>query len=69
MNSFVKQFNDLFRPISLLFSPFSHEQPFGVFFKDVLHKENYMYSLSPNMIHFNAVDFSECHSRDVINFF
>ena len=40
----------------------------SLFFSDVLHKENYSLSIS-KFINFDAVDFSECRSKEVISFF
>ena len=39
------------------------------FFVVVLIKEKFKHNLCPNMNHFDATDFSECHSEEVISFF
>ena len=49
------------------FSPFWLSQTFV--FIDVLNKDNYIANLCPNMINFDALDFSECRSEEVISFF
>ena len=53
------------------FSPFWQKQPFN--FSDVRHRENLIYIsiayLCLNMINFDAVDFSERRSEEVISFF
>ena len=38
-------------------------------FLDVLIKDKFTPNLCPNMNHFDAVDFSECYSEEVISFF
>ena len=35
----------------------------------LLIKDNFLPNLCPNMNHFNALDFSECRSDEVIHFF
>ena len=52
--------------ISLHFSPFWHRQPFV--FKICLIESMISY-LYPKIINFDAVDFSQCHSKEVISFF
>ena len=40
-----------------------------LFFLDVLIKEISLPNMCPNMNYFDAVDFNECHSEEVISFF
>ena len=40
-----------------------------LWFSDVLHEENQLICLCPNMIHFDGVDFSERRSEEVLSFF
>ena len=54
--------------MALHFSPFWHNQTFVFQMCLIMNRKNYSF-LCPNMIYFDAVDFSECRSKEVISFF